>query len=438
MAIFPNSWKHTKVIPIPKPNKPQTDPSAYSPISLLNTLSKLFERIIATRIQSHINLHHLLPHSQFGFRKRHSTTTQLARITEHITHGFNLHKHTGMLLLDIEKAYDTIWIQGLLYKLILYKFPPYLLLLLKTFLENRSYSVHLNFSVSTPIFLQAGLPQGAVLSTTLFSLYIADLPTFPNTLLALYADDTAVLTQSWRPDTIHRRLTHASTLLLKYFSRWKLQVNTHKTEIILFTRRSPMTPPPFRCQQAVIPRAPQVKYLGVLLDSKLLFSNHIKTTSQKALGVLCKLFPLLARDSTLPVTTKLALYKLTIRSILTYAAQVWSSTSTSNLKHLQITQSKCLRVIGNLPKRTPIQQLHALLQVQPLNEYIYNLTTSFFNKCYSHPSPLIRTIGNYTLTDLRHLNPKYIHKRPKHLLLQQSIFPPKPNPPFPTPLDPLT
>jgi len=313
-------------------------------------------------------------------------------------------------------------------------FPPYLLLLLKTFLENRSYSVHLNFSVSTPIFLQAGLPQGAVLSTTLFSLYIADLPTSPNTLLALYADDTAVLTQSWRPDTIHRRLTHASTLLLKYFSRWKLQVNTHKTEIILFTRRRPMTPPPFRCQQAVIPRAPQVKYLGVLLDSKLLFSNHIKTTSQKALGVLCKLFPLLARDSTLPVTTKLALYKLTIRSILTYAAPVWSSTAPSNLKHLQITQSKCLRVIGNLPKRTPIQQLLALLQVQPLNEYIYNLTASFFNKCYSHPSPLIRTIGNYTLTDLLHLYPKYIHKWPKHLLLQQSIFPPpKPTPTSPAP-----
>ena len=114
-----------------------------------------------------------------------------------------------MILLDIEKAYDTVWIAGLLYKLILSKIPFYLIRILKAFLEERSITVHINEAPSSPKTTPVGLPQGAVLSTTLFSLYIADIPHPPNTQIASYADDTAILTQSWRTDTIVIRLTQA-------------------------------------------------------------------------------------------------------------------------------------------------------------------------------------------------------------------------------------
>jgi hypothetical protein len=90
---------------------------------------------MAVRLTSFVNQHHLLPHAQFGFRKKHSTVAQLARITEYFTNGLSLHKHSGMILLDIEKAYDTLWIYGLLYKLIILKLPTYLLWILKAFLE---------------------------------------------------------------------------------------------------------------------------------------------------------------------------------------------------------------------------------------------------------------------------------------------------------------
>ena len=122
---FPNSWKNAKVVPILKPNKPPSEPSSYRPISLLSTLSKLFERVLTARLTSFVNQHHLLPNVQFGFRKKHSTVAQLARITDFITNGFNLHKHTVMILLDIEKAYDTVWIHGLLFKFITLKFPTH-------------------------------------------------------------------------------------------------------------------------------------------------------------------------------------------------------------------------------------------------------------------------------------------------------------------------
>ena len=129
--------------------------------------------------------------------------------------------------------------------------------------------------------------------------------------------------------------------------------------------------------------------------------------TQKATGIFLRLFPLLARDSTLSIPNKFALYKLCIRSSLTYAAPVWSNTSSSNYRRLQILQSKCLRVIGNYPKRTPISRLHSSLHVTPIRDFIYHLTANFFGSCPAHLNPLVRSIGNYTLADLQRQYKKY-------------------------------
>jgi len=113
----------------------------------------------------------------------------------------------------------------------------------------------------------------------------------------------------------------------------------------------------------------------------------------------------------------LTLYKLIIRSLLSYAAPVWSNTSSYNYRRLQVSQSKCLLVIGNYPRRTPIPFLHTTLNIPPIRELIYRLTVKFFNRCPTHPNPLISSIGNYSLADLHCQYKKYIHKRPKHILL---------------------
>jgi hypothetical protein len=179
--------------------------------------------------------------NNLAFVKKHSTVSQLARISDYITNVYNLHKRTGMVSLDIEKAYNTVWINGLLYKLISLKFPIYLIHILKAFLTDRSFTVRLADTFSTPKTTPSGLPQGAMLSTTLFAIYISDMPHPPQTRLALHADDTALFTQSWRTDTIVRRLTYALPVLHKYFNKRKLQINTTKTAAILFTKRRPLT-----------------------------------------------------------------------------------------------------------------------------------------------------------------------------------------------------
>jgi hypothetical protein len=126
---------------IPKPRKPPQDPGSYRPISLLPKLSKLLEKSVAKHLSRYAENKNITPNEKFAFRKRHSTTAQLARLTDFITHGFNRNKHTGIVLLDIEKAYDTVWVQGLIYKLISYDVPDYLVHFLLLYLTNRMFCI---------------------------------------------------------------------------------------------------------------------------------------------------------------------------------------------------------------------------------------------------------------------------------------------------------
>ena len=158
-------------------------------------------------------------------------------------------------------------------------------------------------------------------------------------------------------------------------------------------------------------------YLGLHLTSTLNFNTHIKRSAHKALGRLIQLFPRLARDSSLAQTTKLQLYKTLIRPIMTYAAPVWCSASSSTYQHLQVVQNKCLRVITQSPRRTSISHLHTITSIEYLHTFIRTLAERFYAQCTEHENPLIRSIGNYTRRELLQMYTKYRHKRPKHILL---------------------
>ena len=153
-------------------------------------------------------------------------------------------------------------------------------------LHNKSCIFYFLSSIIVSSDPPAGLPQGAVLSTTLFTLYIADIPHPPDSQLALYPDDITILSQSWRPETITCRLNSTMSQLLRYFNKWKLRVNVSKTELILFTKRRPPDPQPLQFHNVTIPWSNTVKSLFRLLDSKLLFTKHLQTVLHKATGTL--------------------------------------------------------------------------------------------------------------------------------------------------------
>jgi hypothetical protein len=139
----------------------------------------LFEKILLARILHEIRERGLMRDEQFGFGPRHSTSLQLARLFERITRNFGEKRLTGAVSLDLVKAFDTVWIDGLLYKLTLLKFPSYIVHTISLYLRDRTFEASLQTATSS-CALQAGVAQGRLIFPALFSLYVNDMPSPSN------------------------------------------------------------------------------------------------------------------------------------------------------------------------------------------------------------------------------------------------------------------
>ncbi|GBN18818.1 putative RNA-directed DNA polymerase from transposon X-element [Araneus ventricosus] len=145
---FPPSWKIAHVLMFPKPGQNQKLPGNYRPISLLSNLGKIYEKVILARLKEHCSDLQIIPDEQYGFRPNHGCVHQLLRVTNLITHGFNNKLYTGGVFLDVRKAFDRMWHNGLIYKLIANKLSHYLIDIITLFLRNRTFKVKLNSTLS--------------------------------------------------------------------------------------------------------------------------------------------------------------------------------------------------------------------------------------------------------------------------------------------------
>lgn len=416
LAHYPIIWKRAKVIALKKPGKDELIPTSYRPISLLSTIGKLFESIIYTRLLQATG--HFLMDEQFGFRRQHSTTQQLARVSEHITHNLNLGKSTGMFLLDIEKAFDTVWHAGLLHKMIKSGTPMYLVKLIQSYLSSRELSVHIGKISSSSRTIPAGVPQGSILGPYLFLLYINDMPIQPRTSLACFADDTASLTSSEDVDLVVDRLQLSLDLLFSFFSQWKLKLNETKTEAIMFTRKRSLPRRFLTINGHNIQWSKQIKYLGLLLDNKLNWTPHVASIRNKGQRAMNALSAILNRRSNLSSRTKLLIYSTLVRPCLTYSAPVWGNTCTTNHQKLQIIQNKALKIAFNTPFKTNLCKLHTNINFPTLYEYILKLSKRFYlQKTINHPNRLVSHIGRSRAHDLRYIDRYNTYRLPHHYVL---------------------
>ncbi|GBM22279.1 putative RNA-directed DNA polymerase from transposon BS [Araneus ventricosus] len=222
---FPKAWKTAVVVLILKPGKDPTQPENYRPISLLR---KLTENFILDKLNVHLTENKILCPEQYGFTKSLTTTHQLLRVVEYITSGFEKSECTGAVFLDIQKAFDRVWIQGLIHKLIRYKTPPHLLQLLKSYFEERKSAVKIGNSISEAKIMRAGIPQGGKISPVLCSLYVNDIPTTHKTLLGMYAEDTAILAKNKNHKYAAAALNQHLAKLNDWFLKWKIALNINK------------------------------------------------------------------------------------------------------------------------------------------------------------------------------------------------------------------
>ncbi|GBN36250.1 RNA-directed DNA polymerase from mobile element jockey [Araneus ventricosus] len=222
---IPTKWKTATIIPILKPGKDPTDPVSYRPISLLPSISKIAEHIILSRLNDFLEENNILIPDQFGFRKNLSTTHQLLRVTEYIQEGLNNKLKTGAVFFDIQKAFDRVWQDGLIHKLINYNTPHYLVKIFHSYLSNRIFAVRVNNELSHTKIIKAGVAQGSKSGPILFALYINGMPKQHNTLLSIFADDTAILARNKNHNYIHLALNKHLKKLEDWFAKWKIQIN---------------------------------------------------------------------------------------------------------------------------------------------------------------------------------------------------------------------
>jgi len=117
LSYFPTTWKSSVIVTVLKPGKPPEQPSSYWPISLLTVLGKILEKVILKRITTIAQLNNRIPNFQFGFRSLHATTHQLHRVVDTISTALETKKYCAGVFLDVAKAFDTVWHEGLLFKL---------------------------------------------------------------------------------------------------------------------------------------------------------------------------------------------------------------------------------------------------------------------------------------------------------------------------------
>lgn len=363
---FPVAWKRAEVVPLPKPRKDLTQAPNYRPISLLSTLGKVFERVIKKRIEDPLIRHDVIRPEQYGFQKKLSAEVQVLRLTEYITTGFNLTQSTAAVFVDIEKAYDTVWIANLLQKLRRQTpIPLCYIRLLASFLSGRSIQVRVDGSRSRSREIHAGVPQGSVLSPLLFALYVNDMPKLPTVQLAQFADDTAFFTKGRRHDTNINRLQAQLDSLVRWCRLNKLKINPEKTVAVYFTKKRPDLRLNLRLSDRNIPWSPSVRYLGVTMDRGLFFHHHISDTRNKAAGMAKELFPFFFSRE-LPIRTKLRLYKQTVQSKILYGSTSWGVASQTQRHRLQVIQNRCLRWILRASRYTRIADLHQELGMSKL------------------------------------------------------------------------
>jgi hypothetical protein len=259
-----------------------------------------------------------------------------------------------------------------------------------------------------------------VLSPYLFNWFINDLPKPRDCCLALYADDTSLISSVDRkniPELVNI-LQNGLITLDNYFSHWKIKINNSKTECILFTHSTIAqrlkNTHKISINNVQLDWKSHGKFLGIFLDQRLTMKVNCMESIKKTKKAISLIYSLLKKHNKISVRNKLLLYKSYLRPILTYGCPAWANIAKSHLKKIQTVQNKCLRMALNAPYCTRISELHKNASIPTINEFINKLTDRFYLRSSTSENILINRLGNYNNSTL---NFRVKHKLPKKKLI---------------------
>ena len=349
-SFFPSAWKTSLIIPILKQNKPKEDPNSFRPIMITPVLGKLYEKIIHSRLYWFAESNHLIPHTQTAFRKYHSSIDAFVRLTNAISECLKDNQILVAAFLDFQNAYDNIQHPLLLQKLSKMGFPIPVVNFFKSYLSERSFVLQVNSYITSKKSVSKGLPQGAVLSCLLFSLYLWDL-NLPQTNIQ-FADDIVLWSTSNNFELAQSKLQKLLYAFECFSNNSCLPTAPSKSAIVQFhNRRNPQSAL-LTLNGVVIQEQQHIKYLGLTLDQKLTFRLHIENVRIKCLRKMRILQRLLNTPWGCHEKTLINFYKTYIRSQIDYGLIVYGSCSNTLLCSLETVQNTMIRAILGLRNHT--------------------------------------------------------------------------------------
>ena len=404
-GIFPDIWKTSGLVPIPKKGD-KSSPSNYRPIALLSNLSKIQERIAFKNLYNHLLTNNLLYKYQSGFLPQHSTVFQLIDIYHNICQSFDNQQFSCMVFCDVSKAFDRVWHKGLIFKLKQHGIDGEFLKWLTDYLSERQQKVIIRGCISSPKPINAGVPQGSVLGPLLFLIYVNDIADSLLSITRLFADDSSLFYSASSLDDIQGLINHDLILLSQWAKQWLVTFNPSKTEAILFTLKNLTYMPLLKFENTFIKFVESHKHLGLTLSFNGKWTDHldnVKSSAAKVLGIMRKLKFSLSRSALNQI------YFSYLLPTLEYASSVWDGCSVQNAEMLDKIQNEAARIVTGLTRSVSLENLYKECGWVSLSERRKQQKLNFMFKVHQGQvpnyisdliPPLVRDVSNYPLRNM--------------------------------------
>lgn len=382
-GVVPDEWKIAHITPVFKKGNSQL-PSQYRPISLTSVICKILERIVREKLLDYLLKNRIIPKDQHGFVPKKSTITNMLECLNNWSLNFDKKLNTDIIYLDYSKCFDTVCHSKLLHKLDKYGIQGSAYKWLESFLVNRVQQVKINNSLSPPLCVESGVPQGTVLGPILFLIYSADLPeVVENCKISIYADDTKIY-KSIKAESDCLKLQTDLDNVSKWADMWQMTLNPEKTKVLTIGNKK--VDFDYVLNGIRVEKVNHIKDVGVIIQSNLKFTMQCSNVVKKAYFVIRNIFTTF-KGHDCDFYSKM--YTCYVRPQLEYACQVWSPHLKTNIDRIESVQRYYTRRI--CPNNTPYLERLTFLNIKTLeNRRICSDLTMFY-----------KVINNVTCVDVQ-------------------------------------
>ena len=373
-GVFPESMKIARVVPIFKSGSPEIMTN-YRPISVLSVFSKIFEKCISKRLLEFLKKCNIIKNNQYGFRVGHSTSSALIDFIHKVITSIDNGEILLGLFLDLSKAFDTLDHKILIAKLYKYGIRGVTLELFKCYLTNRKQFVCFDNHLSEHKNIRCGVPQGSILGPILFLLYINDLSNVSNVLKCiLFADDTSIFFSHNDVNSLQEIFNNELQLITKWLNTNKLLINVSKTNFMVFTKKKcNIDAISINMCNSEIKHVSSLKFLGVIVDNKLNWSNHINLICNK----LSKNIGVLYRLKSLPKSVLKLIYNTLIIPHINYCITAWGNAHDRYIQRIILLQKRAIRIVVHAPFLAHTKPIFSSLKLLRVND-MYNFQVGIF------------------------------------------------------------